>query len=121
MAVKFFNLRDVPEREAEGVRQLLKQHAIEFYETPGSAWGISAPMIWLRNDADRERAGILLDEFQREFTAKARADYQALKARGELPGVWDLLRRRPLKATVYLALILLLAYVSLYPFHSFGH
>ena len=33
MAVLFFNLRGVPQDEADDVRELLQQHDIGFYET----------------------------------------------------------------------------------------
>lgn len=120
MSVKLFNLRDVPECEADGIRNLLEEHHIEYYETPGSGWGISAPCIWLQEEADLARAKVLLEAYQREYTAKAKADYQALKARGEQPTMWDLMRRRPLMVVIYVALILFFAYISISPFINFG-
>ena len=120
MSVKLFSLRDVPDDEADGIRQLLEQHRLDYYETPGSGWGISAPCIWLRDEADLERAKALIDEYQRQFTAQARSNYQALKAAGRQPTLWGLICGQPLKVMIYVALILFFAYISISPFINFG-
>ena len=41
MPLQLFNLRGVPEDEAEDIRQLLDEHEIEFYETSAGNWGVS--------------------------------------------------------------------------------
>ena len=41
MSKLLFRLRNVPDDEAEEVRQLLEEHGIETYETDAGNWGIS--------------------------------------------------------------------------------
>ena len=64
MAVLLFPLRNVPDDEAEEVRALLGTHGIDFYETPASAFGISAGAIWLRDEAQLQVARQLIDDYQ---------------------------------------------------------
>ena len=57
MPVKLFSLRGVPDDEADEIRALLAQHAIDYYETPPGNWGVSMPAIWLPDDSELARAG----------------------------------------------------------------
>ncbi|PKL96615.1 MAG: hypothetical protein CVV18_01065 [Gammaproteobacteria bacterium HGW-Gammaproteobacteria-8] len=84
------NLRGVPDQEAEGIRQALREAHIEFYETPASNWLISAGAIWLKNPEDRSRARGVLDEFQQQYLAQARRAPPP-------PGFFQQLRQRPLE------------------------
>ena len=52
-----FKLRNVPDDEAEEVRQLLNDHEINFYETRAGGWGISMPGIWLPDDRQFKGVG----------------------------------------------------------------
>ena len=45
MSKLLFRLRNVPDDEADEVRELLTQHSIEFYETGAGNWGISMPRV----------------------------------------------------------------------------
>ncbi len=47
MSKLLMNLRHVPEDEADEVRALLDEHAIAYYETKPSRWGISSGGIWI--------------------------------------------------------------------------
>ncbi|MCX7033145.1 MAG: DUF6164 family protein, partial [Arenimonas sp.] len=49
MAKLLLNLRNVPDDEADEVRDLFVTHAIDVYETKPSLWGVSAGGIWLAN------------------------------------------------------------------------
>ena len=64
MPVPVFRLRNVPDDEAEEIRNLLKHNHIDFYETPAGNWGISMPAIWLNDDDQLERAKELIKEYQ---------------------------------------------------------
>lgn len=100
------NLRNVPEDEADEVRELLTAHAIDFYETEPNRWGISAGGIWLRDDSRLEEARRLLAEYQRERVERARAE--------PVP------RKHPLVVLLYLAFIALILYLSIKPFVTLG-
>jgi len=72
MAKRLLNLRDVPAEEVEALRAALKEGGLAYYETPPSAFGISAGAIWIRDDVDWPEARALFDRFQQEYTAAAR-------------------------------------------------
>ncbi|HKJ83893.1 MAG TPA: DUF6164 family protein [Mariprofundaceae bacterium] len=120
MPVRLFNLRNVPDDESDEVRQLLTNHEIDFYETHAGGWGISAPAIWLREDAQFEEAKALIDEYQRERATTARAAYQQLKHEGNYPTLWGNIIRHPLQFILLVLFALFILYVTLSPFIHFG-
>jgi len=102
------NLRGVPEQEAEGIRDTLREAGIEFYETPAGNWLISAGAIWLKNPADRSRARTALDEFQRQLLEQAR--------RAPAPaGLFEQLRQRPLEMIGIGAAVLFMLWLLAWP------
>ena len=48
MAKLLFNLRNVPDDEADEVRDLLTAHGVDWYETRPGNWGISTGALGLR-------------------------------------------------------------------------
>lgn len=116
MAVRLFAMRDVPEDEAEEVRALLTDNAIDFYETPAGNWGISVPAIWLRNEEQREIARRLLDRYQAERAQRMHEEYLRQVAEGTNRTVWDVIRENPLRFVVYLLAVLAVLYFSTKPF-----
>jgi len=84
MAKILFRLRQVPEEEADDVRQLLDQHNIDWYETSAGKFQISFPAIWVRDDADEPAARQLIEAYQQKREEQVRAEHQARKARGEV-------------------------------------
>ena len=75
MTLLLFNLRGVPEDEADEVRELLTEQDIDFYETSAGNWGMSMPALWLRDVADLEKARQLLNAYQQQRFLTSRADY----------------------------------------------
>lgn len=114
MPTLILNLRDVPDDEAEEVRELMRENQIEFYETPPNRWGISAGGIWIRGDDDAARAKTLFDAYQRQRAHAARVEHERQKHAGEAETFWGLLKRQPLKmlfvAGLALGLLVLLAF-----------
>ena len=112
-----FRLRNVPDDEAQEVRELLDGNGVEFSETSAGNWGISLPGIWLADASDYTRARALLDCYQDQRAAQQRANYQALRARGQAPTFWRLLAAKPLVVCLQvlaLALLILLS-IRLFP------
>ncbi|WP_191602220.1 DUF6164 family protein [Marinomonas algicola] len=68
MAKLVFALKYVPDDEAACVRQILSEHHIEFYETTAGRWQISLAALWVRHDADYQRARELIyqDQLKRQ-------------------------------------------------------
>jgi hypothetical protein len=115
MARLLLNLRQVPDDEAAEVRELLREHGIEFYETRPSLFGISAGGIWLRQDADLPRARAELDRYQASRSARAREGFARARAEGRVPGVLEQLRREPLRVLLVLAGVLLMLGLTALP------
>jgi hypothetical protein len=95
MAKLLLNLRNVPDDEADEVRDWLKDSGIEFYETEPSSWGISSGGIWIREDAQIARAKALMAEYQAQRRQRAQADRAAARSDGSAETFASLLRRRP--------------------------
>ena len=121
MAQLLFSLRNVPDEEADGVRQLLDQNGIAYYETSAGNWGIATPAIWLNNDDDLPRARQLLDGFQRDYVTRQQHDYAQSVSDGSHKTFWQGLQQQPLKVVLYIVLILAVLYFSIKPFLSLSH
>ena len=91
MAKLLFNLRNVPDDEAEEVRALLSGHGLDWYETRAGLWGLGAPALWLRDADDYPRARGLLDDYQQ---ARRQAAHEHLRIHGQ-PTFLEQLRQRP--------------------------
>jgi hypothetical protein len=120
MPVKLFSLHNVPDDEAEEVRELLRGNEIDFYETSAGNWGISVPSIWLHDENQLEKAKALIDDYQKERLSRVRAEYAQLGRTGRHRTMGDMIRENPLRFVVYLAAIAALLYLSTKPFMDIG-
>lgn len=120
MAVQLVNLRGVLEDEAEELRALLREHDIDFYETPPGNWGISLPALWLRDHRRLAEARALVEDYQARRAAHAREEYERQAAAGRHRTLLHEARERPLRLVFYGAVIGLVLYVSIKPFVSLG-
>jgi len=119
MAVKLFKLRNVPDDEAEDIRQLLLAHAIAFYETEAGGWGISVPAIWIHDADALPQAQALIVEYQKNRAKRAQTEHQQDKEAGEHTTVMDKIRQQPVQFALLLIASLFVLYVSLAPFLYF--
>jgi len=115
-----FKLRNVPDDEAEEVRQLLCDHEIDFYETHAGGWGISMPGIWLHDDHQLKEAKSALEDYQRERTERMRLRYEELKREGRHQTAIDRIVENPVRFILLTAALLIILYISLSPFLEFG-
>lgn len=116
MAVQIFDLRGVPDDEAQDIRQLLSAHDINYYETPAGRWGISTPGVWIRDNAQREQAAHLITQYQNERAMQARKHYDEQQARGLAPTLWNIVAQYPLRVVAVLSALVVVLYVSVVPF-----
>ena len=116
MSALLFSLRDVPDDEAEEVRQLLASNELKFYETPAGKWGVSAPAIWLHDQNELQRAKSLIDAYQQERFARGRQEFESLKSQGKNRTIIGAIAQNPLRFVVYLAVIGIVLYLSIVPF-----
>jgi len=111
MAKLIFRLNDVPDDEADAVREVLLEHQIDFYETSSGNWGFSVAGIWLKNNEDKPRARSLIDELQAQRISQSPADVESFAS---------LSLRHPLRLIVYLGIVLFILYFSIMPFIGIG-
>ena len=120
MAVLIFKLRNVPDDEADDIRELLADHQLDYYETDAGNWGISSPGIWLKHNDDKEQAQSLISAYQQERAQQQRSAYQQRKNRGEHKTLWQAFKENPLRFVVFILLAIGVVYVSIKPFLSLG-
>jgi hypothetical protein len=112
MSVQLFKLRNVPEDEAEEIRNLLTKNNIVHYETPAGNWGISMPAIWLRDEDQLVEAKRLIELYQRERQVRG----QSMQRKSILGELVD----NPLQFILYTLLAAVILYFSVIPFLNFG-
>lgn len=120
MPAKLFSLHNVPDDEAEEVRELLRSNEIAFYETPAGNWGVSVSYIWLHDENALEKARALIAEYQQERLIRAKEEYAQLVQTGKRRTISDVIRENPLRFIVYLAAIAAVLYFSTRPFMNIG-
>lgn len=116
MAVRIFDLRGVPDDEAEDVRQLLSRYAIEYYETPAGRWGISSPGLWILDNTQAKCSRELIARYQQDRAMRARQLYNEQCAQGQQPTLWHILTQDPLRVIAAFLVIAILLYLTIAPF-----
>ena len=119
MSKLLFRMRDVPEDEAEEVRELLSSNEIEFFETDAGNWGVSLPALWLKREDQFELARRILDDYQAERGQRLRQEYELERSKGEARTMWQSFSENPLRFVAYFSLIGLVLYISIRFFFSF--
>lgn len=61
---KIFDIGGASHDEVEGIRNLLEENQIEYYETPHSNYGRTTAAIWVYNKKDLERARQVINAVQ---------------------------------------------------------
>ncbi len=112
MSFLLFNLRNVPEDEAQDVRDLLVENEINFYETSAGILGFSMPGIWLKDESQLARARALIDAYQAQRQASAREDYQQRVNSGQPRTIIEIFKEAPRRFIGYLLTIALIIYFS---------
>jgi hypothetical protein len=118
MSVLLFRLRNVPDDEADEVRELLNSNQIEFYETTAGSWGTSTAAIWLKHRDDLEQVKNLIGQYQQQRSIKQRRAYEDLKKDNKHKTLMDSFKENPLRFIAYIAFIIIILYFSLKPFIS---
>ena len=120
MAVLLFSLRNVPDDEAQEIRELLTSNDVAFYETPAGRWGISAPGIWLQDERALRQARSLIEDYQRARFVRQRREYEHLKAVRQHRTILDAVKENPFRFIFYSAIVVVVLYFSITPFFGFG-
>lgn len=115
MAKMIFRLNNVPDEEADAVRELLRDHEVDFYETSAGKFGISVAGIWLNDESQVPRARQLIEKFQASHSAHMRQAWQESVERGEADTFWRRLRREPVRILLFLVAVAVILYISIIP------
>lgn len=115
MSKLIFNLRNVPDDEADDVRGVLESGGFDWYETPRSRWPfLSQGALWLRDGADHPRAKAAVDAYQAERARTAREAWADAQRKGTAETFADVVRDDPVRvAMTVLAVLFLLGLVAL--------
>lgn len=119
MSVLLFKLYNVPEDEAEDVRQLLLEQGFQTYETQAGFFGLGVAAIWLQDKAQLESARKVIDHYQIQRSAEQRQRYADLKASGQAPTLSQKMVENPLRFVATVVIIIAVALLSLVPLWSF--
>lgn len=116
MSALLFKLRNVPEDEADDIRQLLSENNIDIYETNAGNWGISMPALWVQNEQQLQQAKNLINEYQIKRSTEARQHYNDSLATGNAPGLFEKFMQRPFASTGIILFCLFVLYAMISPF-----
>jgi Family of unknown function (DUF6164) len=115
MTRRVYDLADASAQEVEEVLEVLSEHDIAHYQTPGGIFGLAPGAIWVSNDADYEEARKLIEAHDQARAQRVRAQYAeraAVSGHGPLGAtllnVRRLVTEHPLQALLYAAVLVLL-------------
>lgn len=111
-----FNLQNVPEDEADDIRQILNDNRIVFYETQAGRWRIGLAAIWLPDKTQREEAEALIMQYQASRYEAAAYERDQLSEQGLLNAFIQNLYMEPLKVSAALLGIVVVLAISILPF-----
>lgn len=111
-----FKLQNVPEDEAEDIRQILHENSIAFYETQAGRWRIGLAGIWLPDGAQKAEAQALIDQYQARRYETAAYDRDQLSEQGLFNAFVQNLYMEPLRVSTALLGIVVVLAISILPF-----
>lgn len=117
--ILLFKLTNVPEDEAQEVRQLLSDNNIDAYETSAGRWQTGVAAIWLKDEQQHEQARALLDEYQEQRARQARQRFDEMKAGNELEGIAQSIVRQPLRWLIIGIAVAVVVGLMVVPFVGF--
>lgn len=120
MALLLFPLRNVPDDEAEDIRDVLSENSISFYETTAGNWGISMPAIWLSDESQLEQAREAINSYQEERKQVLQEEYAKLKQSGQADTFLKNLWYRPIPTLLIISAIAAMFYISIKLVLDFG-
>lgn len=116
MARLLFKLSNVPEDEAQDIRDLLNNHDIHFYETNAGFWRVGLDAIWLADGTQEEGARELIRIYQAERVVRQQENYAQLVEAGQVPSVWQRFCAQPIRFMALVVAIIFVAGLTVVPF-----
>jgi hypothetical protein len=116
MARLLFKLSNVPDDEAQDIRELLNNHDIHFYETNAGFFRVGLDAIWLADGTQEEQARELIRSYQAERVVRQQENYAQLVEAGQVPSVWQRFCAQPIRFIALVVAILFVAALTVVPF-----
>lgn len=116
MARLLFKLANVPDDEAQDIRDLLNNHDIHFYETNAGFWRVGLDAIWLVNGEQEEQARELIHGYQVDRSQRQQENYAQLVEAGQAPNVWQRFCAQPIRFLALVVAIIFVAGLTVVPF-----
>ena len=104
-----FRLANVPDDEADDVRELLDNNGIDFYETDAGRWRLGVAALWLKDTSQLEEARGLIGRYQYQR-------YQQAQQAPVQKSWWQVLQAHPLHLLMTLFSVIIVLGVSILPF-----
>ncbi len=98
------------------MRELLRNHEVDFHETDAGLLGIGTPAIWVHSPEQFDAARSLIARYQQERYTSARERYIQRQQSGEQARFFDLLRNNPIKVILYIIVAIGLILLMTGPF-----
>ncbi len=116
MARLLFRLGNVPDAEAEEVRELFEARGFDTFETRAGFWGLGVAAIWLRDEGQFDAAREALDAYQQGLSERMRQEHSDLAERGEAPTLWKRLLQHPVRMLLVAVAVAVILAITLLPF-----
>ncbi len=116
MGQLLFKLNQVPEDEAQEVRELLAENDLATYETHAGFWGLGVSAIWLNDKNQYAQAKALLADYQARRQEQQRALREEREAAGEQPTLWQRAAAAPVRFIAMVVAIGVILALSILPF-----
>lgn len=116
MARLLFKLAQVPDDEAQEIRELLTREEIRFYETDAGFFRVGLDAIWLADAEQEARARELLMAYQQERSQLQQENYARLVEAGQVSNMWQHFCAQPLRFIALVVAIIFVAGLTLLPF-----
>ncbi len=116
MAALFFKLANVPDDEAEDVRNLLSENNILFYETHTGFFRVGLDAIWLHDSAQLNTAKQLLQDYQQKRYQSQRELFSQSQEKGEVETLWQRISHQPIRFLAAIIAVVFVLALTLVPF-----
>ena len=116
MAALFFKLANVPDDEADDIRNLLSENNILFYETHAGFFRVGLDAIWLHDSTQLESAKQLLQDYQQKRYQSQRELFNQSQEKGEVETLWQRITHQPIRFFAALVAVVFVLTLTLVPF-----
>lgn len=116
MARLLVKLAQVPDDEAQEIRELLTREEIRFYETDAGLFRVGLDALWLSDTGQEVRARELLHGYQQERKQRQQENYASLVEAGQAPTMWQNFCAQPVRFMALMGAIIFVVGLTLLPF-----